>query len=235
MSAYNSKLLVMSAFMLHSCMATFFSNPVHPDTVGYIIKCSDHTEVILAPPWNYLIYCYNMQPLQRIIMESIYFSTAIIFTVLRFVQLWWYLVQNRPDHKLNRHKNNKKTYLIITTAFNSETSIEHLTQRHKCNILSIKFVVDNADNVHIVNRKSVFKDIRPCLERCNTTICGLDSEPEGIGTVIAQITDDNVITSNITIENVLYFPASPVNILSITCLGDYFKGSHDTFIKTTRY
>ena len=60
MSAYNSKLLIMSAFMLHLYMTTFFSNPMYPETVGHITKCSEHTGVILAPPWNCVMYCYNM-------------------------------------------------------------------------------------------------------------------------------------------------------------------------------
>ena len=49
---------------------------------------------------------------------------------------------------------------------------------------SITFVVDNVADVHIVNNKMLFKDIRPCAERCVVTIGGSDLEPEGIGTVI---------------------------------------------------
>ena len=60
-------------------------------------------------------------------------------------------------------------------------------------------------------------------------------EPEGIGTVITQINNDNGTTSNITFEKALYVPSYPVNIIIIACLEDFFKNNHDTFIKTTRY
>ena len=35
-SAYNRKILIMSSFMLHSWLSIFFSNPMHPETVGVI-------------------------------------------------------------------------------------------------------------------------------------------------------------------------------------------------------
>ena len=67
------------------------------------------------------------------------------------------------------------------------------------------FVVNNTANFHIVNDKSVFKEMIPCSERCVTTIGGSDLQPEGIGTVITQITDDNGDVSNIILNNTLYF------------------------------
>ena len=101
------------------------------------------------------------------------------------------------------HPNKKRAYLKRITAFNSKASAEKLAHRHKFNIMPITCVVDNAVNVHIVNEKSLFKDIRPCSERCVATIGGSDLKPEGIGTVITQITDDNSTTSNVTLENAL--------------------------------
>ena len=41
----------------------------------------------------------------------------------------------------------KKAHIIITTDFNSKAFIEKLTHRHKVNILTITFVVDNAANI----------------------------------------------------------------------------------------
>ena len=86
-SAYNRKLLIMSAFMFNPCMATLFSNPMYPETVWRIHKYSEHTGVIVAPPWNYFMYCYNQQPSQGLIVVLIFFSTVIISTVLSFMQL----------------------------------------------------------------------------------------------------------------------------------------------------
>ena len=225
----------MSTLILHPCMAKFFSNLMHQETMRHISKCSEETRFILAPAWIFLIYYYNLQPPQDLIMELLLFFTAIISTLLSFMQLYAYLIQNKQTHKLKRNKYKKKTCLTITTAFNSEASIKNLTHRHKLNIISITFVVANVANVHIVNDKSLFKEIIPCSDRCVATIGGSDLEAEGIFTVITQITDDNGTTSNIILENALYFPSSPVNIISITCLGDFLKDNYDTFIKTTRY
>ena len=120
MSAYNRQLLLTVAFMLHPCMSIFFSNPMHPETVSHIANCSDYPGDILALPWNCLMYYYNLQPPQGLIMESLFYSTAIISTVLRFMQLYCYLIQNKQNHRLKRNEHRKKTYLIITTAFNSK-------------------------------------------------------------------------------------------------------------------
>ena len=87
MSVYNSKLLIMSVLMLHPYITKFFSNPMHQETVRYITRRSEHTGVILAPPWNFLTYCYNLQSPQGLITELLFFSTAIISTVLSFMQL----------------------------------------------------------------------------------------------------------------------------------------------------
>ena len=72
-------------------MTTFFSNPMDPEIVGRIAKCSKHAEVTLDPPWNWLIHCYNLKPPKGFIMESIFFLTAIRATMISFVQLCWYL------------------------------------------------------------------------------------------------------------------------------------------------
>ena len=90
-------------------------------------------------------------------------------------------------------------------------------------MLSVTCVVNNAASVHIVSEKSLFKEIKPCTKRCVVNIGGSDLEPEGIGAVFTQVTDDNVTVSNITLDNALYFPVSPVNIISIACLGDFYK------------
>ena len=63
------------------------------------------------------------------------------------MQLCWYLIKNKQDNRLNKHKNMKKSHIIITTDFNSKAFIEKLTHRHKVNILTITFVVDNAANI----------------------------------------------------------------------------------------
>ena len=104
---------------------------------------------------------------------------------------------------MSKHKKKKKAYLTIITSFNSKSPFEYLAHRHNFKIFSIIFIVDNAVNIQIVNNKSFIKDIRLYLERCVAAIVCSDLEPEGIGTVITQITDDNGIISNITLENAL--------------------------------
>ena len=96
----NIRIIIMIAFMIHPCMTTFFSNPRDSKTVGHTAKYNKYTKIILAPPWIWLIYCYNLKPRQGFITESTFFLTVIIDTMIIFVQLCLYLTQHKQDHKL---------------------------------------------------------------------------------------------------------------------------------------
>ena len=66
------------------------------------------------------------------------------------------------------------------------------------------------------------------------TIGGAQNSVEGMGTTLWRWKDDSGQHHTIDVENVLYFPQSPVNILSITSLADQFNDDDGTGINTKR-
>ena len=53
--------------------------------------------------------------------------------------------------------------------------------------------------------------------------------------VVIALEDDDGNLLEIKLENALYFPQSPVNIVIIVCLADTYKDDEGTFIKTSRF
>ena len=82
-------------------------------------------------------------------------------------------------------------------------------------------IVDNAANCHICNDKSMFIgkiNQFPSTSSYSVDTVGGGSQPKGFGTVSWTITDDDGQCHEEKIEEVLYFPESPVNILGVTKL-----------------
>ena len=98
-------------------------------------------------------------------------------------------------------------------------------------------VLDNSANSHIWNKESDFVpgSIRALNEMSSVaTIGGNNFYPTGIGDLNVKIKDDENKISAITLKNVLYFPNSPVNIISVVCLADHFDDDYGTSVLTTR-
>ena len=246
--SYNTHLLILSCYMLHPCAVFQFSNPMIKNTNIHIAKCTEITNKITAPPWKLIYKAFNTRPPTGYIFSTMVFSTAVFATILSFIQLIWKLKWHYPSTKISNKKRTKnkklkspidkrkhRAYFNVTTAFQSKASVEEFVKRHMFNFLAIIFVIDNAANVHIANERTMFHTLRPCTKRCVATIGGTDLVPEGIGTVLVNIKDDEGISSILTLEDVLFFPASPFNLISIACLADQFKDDDNTFIRTARF
>jgi len=98
-------------------------------------------------------------------------------------------------------------------------------------------VLDNSANSHIWNKKEDFVrgTLHPLKELASVaTIGGSNFYPKGIGDLNVKIRDDNNMTSELVLKNVLYFPNSPVNIISVVCLADHFNDDHGTSVLTAR-
>ena len=67
------------------------------------------------------------------------------------------------------------------------------------------------------------------------TIAGEDLRPSGIGTVKWSWYDDEGKTHNFFLEKKLFFPTSPVNILSVSRLADHFDDDERTSTQTRRH
>ena len=80
-------------------------------------------------------------------------------------------------------------------------------------------VLDNSANCHICKDKSMFvTEIKPLAATSNLQVqtAGGNYAPQGIGSVRWKWRDDDGKLHNELIEEGLYFPESPVNILGIT-------------------
>ena len=98
-------------------------------------------------------------------------------------------------------------------------------------------IVDNSANTHCWNNSSHFVGkIRPLSSSAITvsTIGGSNHSPKGIGDIRINWTDDNNYRCEYLVKNVLYFPSSPVNVLSVTQLArcTFNDDSEGTFITT---
>ena len=100
---------------------------------------------------------------------------------------------------------------------------------------TIRFVLDNCANVHIVNDPEIFESIGPTETPRVATIGGDPLTPKGQGTCNIRVKNDRGEKIPIQLLNVLYFPQSPVNIISIAQLSDSFDDTFDTKISTARY
>ena len=101
-------------------------------------------------------------------------------------------------------------------------------------------ICDNSANVHICNDKGMFiGDLRPANNQTVATIGGKSNVPGDIGTVQWTWRDDDGTSYKILVQDVLFFPASPINILSVTSfanqLGDDFGTGCDTKRHTSRF
>eukprot|EP00957_Ditylum_brightwellii_P167331 12738922-Ditylum_brightwellii.AAC.1 len=82
--------------------------------------------------------------------------------------------------------------------------------------ISVVFGLDNCCNNHICKVRKLFKELREAPIGKRVLGIGGVCKLEGIGTIIFQVTDDEGRVSSIELENVLYIPNTPKNLISIT-------------------
>ena len=98
---------------------------------------------------------------------------------------------------------------------------------------SSSMVCDNSANVHICNKRSMFVgDLTPVINHKVATIGGKGHQPSGIGTVRWTWRDVKGKMHQYNIEDVLYFPESPINILSVTAFAKQLNDTEGTGIDT---
>ena len=96
-------------------------------------------------------------------------------------------------------------------------------------------ICDNSANVHICSSKKIFiGPMRRTDRHYIATIGGSKNSASGMVTARWLWKDYLGKSHTLDIKNVLYFPQSPVNILSITELADTLKDNDGTGIKTKK-
>ena len=137
----------------------------------------------------------------------------------------------RKDARQKRKQQTKTHPRAFTTqyapilALQIETS-EHLGFAPDCDTV----VCNNSANKHICWHRYMFVgEIGKIDPRTGVaTIGGEDLRPSGIGTVKWSWEDDERKTHKFLLEKTLFFPTSPVNILSVSRLTDHFGDDEGT-------
>jgi hypothetical protein len=119
----------------------------------------------------------------------------------------------------------------------SSEDAENSTRSISWDSESISTVVDNSANTHIWNELDDFVEgsLRYFNDDDDVGVLTIDedsSRPLGVGRVIIQITDNDSQQVDVPLENCLYFPSSPVKIISVTSLAKQFDDPDETWIKT---
>ena len=122
------------------------------------------------------------------------------------------------------------------SVFTSVRNVDELCQsrdRLRYDTDSSTMICDNSSNVHICNRRNVFVgEIRKVSNQQVATIGVKGHYPLGLGTLKLIWRDDSGKLHEYLVEDVLFFPQSPINILSITCFARKLNDLTGTGINT---
>ena len=122
---------------------------------------------------------------------------------------------------------------VHATALNIDQRIQN--QALSFDTDSSTIICDNSANVHICNNKKMFIGaIRRTDQHYVATIGGNKNNATGMGTARWTWKDDDGKSHTMDINDVLYFPSSPVNILSVTALATQLEDDEGTGIDTKR-
>ena len=132
----------------------------------------------------------------------------------------------------------KQLSVLAVYAFSSEEASLH-EGMISWDTEAIPAVLDNSANTHIWNRRDDFVPGSMVYFDDNenvgvVTIGNETSRPIGIGVVRTFIRDNAHQLHETLLEKTLFFPASPVNVISVTHLAKQYEDDTGTWIKTFR-
>ena len=153
-----------------------------------------------------------------------------------FYKMGW-LVDSVQAKKSWSRQRRKDTIYVLTTVFNVNRKAEQVaTSSLSFDTDGSTVICDNSANVHICHDKRMFiSAIRRTDKHYVATIGRNRNVASGMGTVMWRWKDDGGKLHDVEVHDVLYFPASPVNILSVTSLASQFDDDDGTGIDTKRH
>ena len=148
---------------------------------------------------------------------------------------WQYLC----SRLLHSFKNNQSQPQVYSTYALTSKDIDMKNNTISWNTETIDAVIDNSANTHIWSRLDDYVEgslhyFDDSDDTASVLTIGDDSSrPVGVGTVKVKIRDDTSDQfKDMILEKALYFPNSPVNVISVTHLALQFKDPDGTWIKT---
>ena len=113
--------------------------------------------------------------------------------------------------------------MALTSAYNVDDKVKLLNGTSIFDINAIFVVCDNSENTYICNNRYIFVTFNATTAGLVATIGGKLNQPDGIGTVKWKCKDDGGAVHTEQFENTLYFPKSPINIISVTELTKQYR------------
>ena len=156
---------------------------------------------------------------------------------------WCFYSKNR---RKNRNKGHRRRTIIAHTTQRLQHSVftsvlnvdERSTRMREAGMYSFDtdsstIVCNNSANVSICKDKRMFVgEMRHIANTQVVTIGGKGHQASGIGTVRWIWSDDYGKNHEYLIEDALYFPQSPINILSVTAFAKQLNDTEGTSIDT---
>ena len=153
--------------------------------------------------------------------------------------LWWLLLL----HKFRIHPASQKQFpnkhVLASYALSSDDMV-CMQNIQSFDSDSQSCVCDNSANTHIWNNLKDFipsslVQLTASTSSSVVTIGGSNFHPTSIGNIKITWNDDNGVPYQTVLKNVLYFPDSPVNVLSVTAFASQLNDDNGTWIKTARH
>ena len=127
--------------------------------------------------------------------------------------------KKKQRQKKNKKKNLKLTISLLsvfTSVINFDERCQSIDRLHY-DTYSSEMVCENIANFHICNRRNMFVvETRKVSNQQVYTIVGKGHQPSGIGTAKWIWCDNSGKSHECLIEDALFFPQSPINILRVT-------------------
>jgi hypothetical protein len=134
-------------------------------------------------------------------------------TSANIMEYSWLALQDELMASVDWHTN-KRT--VVDLAAISVSCIDATTRRTPVSLETSPFLLDSACTTHISPDRSDFISLHPINNRFVKGVGGSSITAVGIGSIKLVIAKGTMIT----LENVLFIPASTVRLLSIACLTD---------------
>ena len=163
----------------------------------------------------YLMTCYLNESIVSYRQRMWLFSNSLGVDVLRR--------HCRARSKATKRRKRKEKYLqrlskilALATVFSTTKNATVFTNRTDFNLNSILAVVDNCATATVLNNKSLFVgELIPTSAYSLVTVGGCDHRPTHYGPAVLTVRNDDDTVVKIPIPKALYFPTSPVNVISI--------------------
>ena len=144
----------------------------------------------------------------------------------------WKYYRKRKQHGKKQKGCTRRDRVALTSTYNVDDKVN----KSNGNIIfdtDANFVVcDNSSNTHIFNNRDVFITFKATTAGLVATIGGKLNQPAGIGMVKLTWKDGGGEIHIELLDNMLYFPKSLINIMSVTELAKQFNNEEVPGIDT---